>query len=397
MFAKPFVAALSGHIDGVYCMNKHPTELTTIASGSADGELRLWNLANRKCTWTRRDAHRAFIRGVAFLPSYNGHLLSCGDDKVIRMWDCRGGDDNAGVDEPKGVFQGGGTFTGVDSSRYGQLFATSGSEEVAIWDPSRAEALQTFSWGADTVNCVRFNQAEHSLLASCSTDRSLMLHDLRTSTTISKVLLKMRSNSVCWNPQEAVYLSVANEDYNVYTFDMRYFDRAVNIMQGHVSAVIDLDYSPTGQELVTAGYDRSMRIFNIKQGHSRDIYHTMRMQRLFCVRYSMDSKYIMSGSDDGNVRIWKAHASEQLGIKNHRQQDALNYHSRVLEQFKQMPKVHRILHHRNIPKEIKTRQRQGHEHRMSQKRKEDNRRKHSRPGTIPKTNVRDDSILEVKK
>lgn len=37
MFAKPFVGALSGHSDGVYCMAKHPKKLTTIISGSGDG------------------------------------------------------------------------------------------------------------------------------------------------------------------------------------------------------------------------------------------------------------------------------------------------------------------------------------------------------------------------
>lgn len=47
MFAKPFVAALSGHIDGVYCMAKNPFVLNDLVSGSADGEVRLWDLASR--------------------------------------------------------------------------------------------------------------------------------------------------------------------------------------------------------------------------------------------------------------------------------------------------------------------------------------------------------------
>lgn len=47
MFAKPFVAALSGHIDGIYCMNRHLTDLKTVVSGSGDGELRIWNLASQ--------------------------------------------------------------------------------------------------------------------------------------------------------------------------------------------------------------------------------------------------------------------------------------------------------------------------------------------------------------
>lgn len=37
MFAKPFVAAMDGHIDGVYAMAKDPNRLGVIASGSGDG------------------------------------------------------------------------------------------------------------------------------------------------------------------------------------------------------------------------------------------------------------------------------------------------------------------------------------------------------------------------
>ena len=37
MFAKPFVGALGGHIDGVYSMAKHPTRLASMISGSGDG------------------------------------------------------------------------------------------------------------------------------------------------------------------------------------------------------------------------------------------------------------------------------------------------------------------------------------------------------------------------
>jgi len=37
LFSKPFLGALTGHIDGVYSLAKHPTHLTSILSGSADG------------------------------------------------------------------------------------------------------------------------------------------------------------------------------------------------------------------------------------------------------------------------------------------------------------------------------------------------------------------------
>lgn len=38
------------------------------------------------------------------------------------------------------------------------------------------------------------------------------------------------------------------------------------------------------------------------------------MQRLTCISWSLDDKYIYSGSDEMNIRIWKARAAEKLGV-----------------------------------------------------------------------------------
>ncbi|KAJ1531122.1 DDB1- and CUL4-associated factor 13 [Nowakowskiella sp. JEL0078] len=84
-FAKPFVAALSGHIDGVYCLAKHPTVLNTIVSGSADGEMRLWDLAAQETLWSTT-AHKGFVRGIAFVP-FRDSFFSVGEDKVVKLWD----------------------------------------------------------------------------------------------------------------------------------------------------------------------------------------------------------------------------------------------------------------------------------------------------------------------
>ena len=55
---------------------------------------------------------------------------------------------------------------------------------------------------------------------------------------------------------------------------------------------MDVDFAPTGREFVAGGYDRSVRIFGHAAGHSRDVYHTKRMQRVFCVRFSGDASYV---------------------------------------------------------------------------------------------------------
>lgn len=84
MFAKPFIGNLDGHRDGIFCMAKHPKSLSTTASGSYDGEVRLWNLIKRKCT-TSANGHDRFVRGLSFNTDGTS-LFSVGDDSTIKVW-----------------------------------------------------------------------------------------------------------------------------------------------------------------------------------------------------------------------------------------------------------------------------------------------------------------------
>lgn len=50
---------------------------------------------------------------------------------------------------------------------------------------------------------------------------------------------------------------------------MRYLESPVTVHMDHVSAVLDVDYSPTGKEFVSASFDKSVRIFPVDKGQSR--------------------------------------------------------------------------------------------------------------------------------
>ena len=95
---------------------------------------------------------------------------------------------------------------------------------------------------------------------------------------------------------------------------MRKLDFPLQVHKDHVSAVISLDYNPTGREFVSAGYDKTIRIWNSRDRRSKEVFHTKRMQRLTDVLWSNDSRFIISSSDEFDIRIWKANASEKLGF-----------------------------------------------------------------------------------
>ncbi|TPX35575.1 hypothetical protein SmJEL517_g02145 [Synchytrium microbalum] len=368
LFAKPFIGALSGHVDGVYCMAKHQLNLDVVVTGSADGEVRYWSLADQEATWNVPTAHKGFVRGVCTHPN-TPVFLSCGDDKAVKIWD-------VSSTTPKNVFLSKFAFTGIDHSRNKNIFATSAAQ-VELWDIERSQPTYSFSWGAETVTSLKFNQTETNILASCGTDRTVALYDLRTTSPLNRIIMEMRTNAIAWNPMEAFHFTIANEDHKCYTFDMRRMDAALIVHMDHVSAVMDLDYSPTGAEFVTGSYDRSVRIFNTRERNSREVYHTKRMQRVFCVRYSMDSKFVISGSDDGNVRIWKAQSNDRLGVQAPRSQNSMHYQQAVKNRYKNMPEIKRIDKHRHVPKPILSAQSKKKVMLDSRARKEENERKHS--------------------
>ena len=191
---------------------------------------------------------------------------------------------------------------------------------------------------------------------------------------------------------EAFNFAVANEDHNVYIFDSRMLGpstqssagqksvapRALNVLKDHVAAVMDVSFSPTGENLVTASYDRTIRLWDRNKGHSKDIYHTKRMQRVFCATYTPDAQYVLSGSDDGNIRLWRAEASSRQGVVNARQRQALEYGEALKDRYKHMPEIKRIARHRHLPKTIKKAGEIKGEELRSIKRREENRRKHEK-------------------
>ncbi|KAF0045005.1 hypothetical protein F2P81_001534 [Scophthalmus maximus] len=331
VFAKPFLASLDGHKDGVNCMAKHAKSLSKLLSGSCDGE--------------------------------------AGDDKTIKQWKMESpgyGEE----EEPLNTILGKTVFTGLDHHQKDGVFATCG-QQVDIWDEQRSSPIRSFTWGVDSFSAVRFNPVE--------------------------VIMTMRSNTVCWNPMEAYYFTCSNEDYNLYTYDMRFLDRPITVHMDHVSAVLDVDYSPTGKEFVSASFDKTIRIFPKDGGRSREVYHTKRMQHVICVKWSADNKFILSGSDEMNIRLWKANAAEKLGVLTPREKVAVNYSQKLKEKFQHHPQIRRIAHHRHLPKSIFHQTKELRVMKEARRRKERNVRKHSRPGAVPVVSEKEKHVVTVVK
>ncbi|RZC73250.1 hypothetical protein C5167_048730 [Papaver somniferum] len=416
IFARPFIGAMDGHIDAVSCMAKNPNHLKGIFSGSMDGALlcfwfigqifafgillpeTLWLLSGYCIrlflkTICQFPGHQGAVRGLS--ASTDGRVLvSCGTDCTVRLWSV------------------------PDSSIMRMDESSDGSTEVSRWPfmfgkmlsgikyQILSEPIRSFEWGKDTVISLRFNPGEPNILATSGSDRSITLYDLQLSTPVRKLIMKTKTNALCWNPMEPMNFTAANEDCNCYSYDARKLKESKNVHKDHVSAVMEIDYSPTGREFVTGSYDRTVlklpfdislqiRIFPYNGGHSREIYHTKRMQRVFCVKFTCDATYVVSGSDDTNLRLWKANASEQLGVIVPRERQKHEYNEALKKKHQHFLRLRAFIGmHRHLPKAIFNAVNLRRMINNAAMKKENRRRAHSAPGSMPRQSQRRSRIIK---
>lgn len=388
MFAQPFVGQLGdGHRDGIYSIAKNFDTVNQVASGSGDGVIKYWDLTSRDEVVSFK-AHYGMVSGLVVTPNTH-HMLSCGDDKTIKLWSVNAQDFDSNTNDlelygKEGLvktFLGEHSFKGLDHHRDDPVFVTGGAT-INLWDINRSRYVSNLSWGADNINTVKFNKTQTNIIASAGSDNSIVLYDIRTNSPIQKVVTNLRTNCLSWNPMEAFNFASGSDDHNGYYWDMRNLKRSLTVYKDHQSAVTDIDFSPTGEELVTGSYDKSIRIFKTRAGHLRDIYHTKRMQRVHVVKFSTDARYLLSGSDDYNIRLWRAQANDRANIKSSRHRAKLEYDDVLKERFKHMPEIKRIARHRHVPKTIKKAKEIKNIEINSIKRREDNNRRHSKKDTV---------------
>ncbi|GME91300.1 unnamed protein product [[Candida] boidinii] len=107
----------------------------------------------------------------------------------------------------------------------------------------------------------------------------------------------------------------------------------------------------------------------------------------------MDSKYIFSGSDEGNVRVWRSKSWERSGVKSARMRSKLEYDEKLKERFADMPEIKRISRHRHVPTVVKKAGEIKKIEIESIKRKEANERRHTKKSNIKNRSEREKHIV----
>jgi WD40 repeat protein len=275
---------LTGHSSGVASVAISP-DGQTLASGSRDETIKLWDLATGKLLHTLT-GHSSDVASVAISP--DGQTLASGSDKTIKLWDLATG---------KLLHTQMGHSDGVGSVAFspnGQTLASSGYDEtVKLWD---------------------INQ--------------------RKLTPMSTLLRSGLGSAIAFSPDGRT-LAVSNPNDRInpgfaYRIDLHDLvtDKVLLTLSEHSYPIDALAFSPDGQTLASSSGDKTIKLWEFKTGK---LLHTLSGEAdwfnydfdpndtpIDALAFSPDRQILATGSTGTRIRLWDFHTGKLLcDLKGH--------------------------------------------------------------------------------
>lgn len=262
----------SGTLSSVNALAISP-ESNTLASGTDDKNIKLWDLNTQKVL-ASLSGHSQAVKSVAFSP--DGKILAtASDDKTIKLWQVET------LEEICTLLGHSHAVKSVAFSPDGQILASgSWDKTIKLWDVNTGTEICTLTGHKLQVNSVAFSP-QGQILASASYDRTIRLWQIPALES---------------SPRE---------------FQNRPCYSLLGTLSGHAWAVLTVAFSPDGQILATGSDDNTIKLWEVNTsqlictlvGHSWSVV---------AVAFTADGETLLSASCDKTVKLWRVSTAEEI-------------------------------------------------------------------------------------
>ncbi|KAG8532992.1 uncharacterized protein KY384_001774 [Bacidia gigantensis] len=289
---------ITGHSRGVSALSfSHDGK--TIASGSYDRSLKIWNSANGALQENFRGStdsqESPAILTVAY--SRDGKWLAYGNDSgIITICDCEAG-------YTKKIFAGhAGKVQSVEFSRDSNRLLSSGSDDVIkVWNVTSfvlivqiistgltAVAFSLDGWQIASGGCRDEIKLWNSITGECE---RTMMGDVGYATAIA------------YSPRYGSFASASGYDPGLITLWDHTAGTPVKTFVAHPKYVASLVFSSDGRMIASGSGDNMIKLWDSITGHVLAIFsgHTMSVNSL---TFSPNDEQLASGSRDETIRLW---------------------------------------------------------------------------------------------
>ncbi|KAK3282636.1 hypothetical protein CYMTET_9633 [Cymbomonas tetramitiformis] len=329
-------STMKGHTEAVLSVQFSP-DGRHLASGSGDTTVRLWNL-NTEGPDKTCQGHKNHVLVVSFSPD-GKQLVSGSMDKDVRLWCPKTG-------KARGLLKGHREW--ITSLAWEPAHLAYPSRRVAsasrdttikVWDTATNKCEFTLSGHAKAVSCVKWSG--EGLIFSSSRDtmihvwetgegkliRTLKGHGHWVNTMALSTEHALRTGPYDHNsreppedPEEAKQIARArydelrggrpermvsgSDDFTMFLWEPNEDKKHLARMTGHVQLINQVQFSPNGQWIVSASFDKSVKLWDGATGKFITSFFG-HIAPVYQVAWSADSRLILSGSKDSTLKIWE--------------------------------------------------------------------------------------------
>jgi len=240
-------------------------DATKVAAGFSDNAVRIWRLDDHASGGLGVDDGREVIElkcsskpiyAVSWSPDNNRYLLSASADAQVRLWD---------VAEKRALvtYRGhSGPVWDVSFSPVGHYFVSASADRTArLWATDYVQPLRVFCGHYSDVTACTFHP-NCNYVVTGSDDKSSRLWDVQSGRCLRVFSGHTDTVSALAICPSGRYLATASEDHDIRIYDIS-SGAEVGLLEGHEGAVHTLEYSAAGDVLASGGADGSVRIWDV--------------------------------------------------------------------------------------------------------------------------------------
>ncbi|KAG0022509.1 hypothetical protein BGZ80_000080 [Entomortierella chlamydospora] len=283
------------HSKGVKCVAYSP-DCSQIASGSKDETVRLWDVKTGKCCRTLK-GHKGIVTSVDYSPG--GCQIASGSyDRTVRLWGVKDGEFICSFKGHTDI------ISAVSFSPTGDRIVTSGwDSKVRLWDVKEKQCLYIIEGGRNWVASAMYSP-KGDLVVGGIDDHTVRLWDVNTKK--SRCTLEGHTGGV-WSvafSHSGDQIASGSDDCKVLLWDIN-TNECLRALVGHTKRVICVAYSPTDDMIVSSSEDRTIILWDAASGQRKEVIENQGVVNTVAWKSTTDGTYLVTGSDDASVRLWR--------------------------------------------------------------------------------------------